>query len=239
MIVTVKSMKEKEDILRESEYLHYNRDIDTDKCNSISHLWMKPELIRVEPEELIYDNDKATNGPSIEDESYRKLKKRELKDKSKVDPTTGCWIMQKGKNDGKYAHIKCRRTKDSKEGNIKAHIVSYLIHHGETGGQQVQHKCHRPLCVNPDHLKLGTQRINEQDKVLAGNCHLAKLNENKVIDIKISLLMDSGKENIQRLADRYGVQSGTIKNIDKGKSWSYVKIPQDRYPQLETGVLAV
>jgi len=48
----------------------------------------------------------------------------------------------------------------------KAHRVSWEIHKGPIPvGKQVLHTCDNPPCVNPEHLFLGTNTDNVQDKV--------------------------------------------------------------------------
>jgi hypothetical protein len=61
---------------------------------------------------------------------------------------------------------------------VLAHRVSWIIHRGEIPegegyyGTVVMHQCDNPRCVNPAHLRLGTQAENMADKVAKGR-HIA------------------------------------------------------------------
>ena len=79
----------------------------------------------------------------------------------------GCWIWTAGKR-GNNGYGGFRVSKDS----IKlAHNVSYELYVGEIPkGMKVLHKCDNPLCVNPKHLFLGTQKDNVQDMRQKGHC---------------------------------------------------------------------
>lgn len=53
---------------------------------------------------------------------------------------------------------------------VDAHRLSFIIHKGYIpDGFYVCHKCNNRLCVNPDHLLLGTPSDNHRDGVLFGN----------------------------------------------------------------------
>jgi hypothetical protein len=54
-------------------------------------------------------------------------------------------------------------------GIAMAHRVSWVLHRGEIpDGALVLHKCDVPICVNPDHLFLGTQSTNLKDMAAKG-----------------------------------------------------------------------
>jgi hypothetical protein len=79
---------------------------------------------------------------------------------AKVIKTESCWIWTSTKNRKGYGTIKWG-PKDK-----KAHRVSYLIHKGDIpDGKIIMHSCDNPSCVNPDHLKIGTDQENISDCV--------------------------------------------------------------------------
>jgi len=57
----------------------------------------------------------------------------------------------------------------------KAHRQSYREYRGEIpAGLHVLHHCDIPLCVNPDHLFLGTHTDNMRDKIAKGRGNYPK-----------------------------------------------------------------
>jgi hypothetical protein len=55
--------------------------------------------------------------------------------------------------------------------NVKtyeAHRVAWMIFNGAINGMCVCHRCDNPLCVNPNHLFLGTNKDNVLDMVAKG-----------------------------------------------------------------------
>lgn len=72
-----------------------------------------------------------------------------------IDPITGCWIWTQ-KLRGNYSRMAAGRRKSR-----SAHVVSYEAVHGKVpAGLELDHKCRRPACVNPDHLEAVTHRVN-------------------------------------------------------------------------------
>lgn len=72
----------------------------------------------------------------------------------------GCWYWIGALNHDGYGQLSIKREV------FRAHRLSYSIHKGDLEGKQVLHSCDNPACVNPDHLRLGTQRDNMGDMAL-------------------------------------------------------------------------
>jgi len=107
---------------------------------------------------------------------------------------------------------------------VLAHRISFELHKGSIPvGQQVCHSCDNVLCINPDHLFLGNDRINSDDKV-AKNRHLKgeEIGLSKLTEAAIKHIRVSSKSN-STLAAEYGVVPATIYNVRSGRTWSWVK----------------
>jgi len=108
---------------------------------------------------------------------------------------------------------------------IPAHRASYLLNKGKIpDGLVVRHRCDNPICVNPDHLTVGTQKDNMQDclqrgrfNALRGEAHHgAKLTSGQVVEIR-ARLGDGADHSI--LAAQFGVGKEQIRRIGRGDSW--------------------
>lgn len=78
-------------------------------------------------------------------------------------PESGCWLWTGGANDMGYGSLGIGGKK------LYAHRASYEWFHGAIPkGMEVCHKCDVPLCVNPDHLFLGTHKENMSDSARKG-----------------------------------------------------------------------
>lgn len=91
----------------------------------------------------------------------------------------------------------------------------------------VCHTCDNPLCINPDHLFLGTPADNTLDckrknRLAKGSHHgRAKLTETQVIEIRNLLLQKT--LTIRQISKIFDVSSSTISSINVGKHWTHVE----------------
>lgn len=89
------------------------------------------------------------------------------------------------------------------------------------------HRCHNPRCINPDHLYLGTQQDNMDDKVLAGRQYNQQ-GENSPGNILTQVDVDYIRAHyVPRcpmfggvaLAAKFNVHKVTISNIVRRVTW--------------------
>ena len=113
-----------------------------------------------------------------------------------------------------------------RNGQKLAHRVAYEQAKGTIPPKMViRHMCNQKLCVNADHLEVGTQQDNMNDMVRAGRQHKpkgvknprSKLTEQQVEEVRQLLLTGVSQQSI---ADRYGVSQVSISSIKLGKCWS-------------------
>ena len=155
----------------------------------------------------------------------RPLKERFFEKVNKKGPIhpvlkTRCWIWTATKSAG-YGTIGI---------NGKTHLVHRVAYRNMVepipNGLFVLHKCDNPLCVNPDHLFLGTHKDNMKDRVskgrgARGEGHgMAKLKEQDVRTIR--QLYAEGMSGPQ-LALRFGVCFESIYSIVHRRKWIHVE----------------
>lgn len=150
----------------------------------------------------------------------------------KVRKTGSCWLWTGPRLRNGYGQIRLPRGKGT-----TAHRASWMVHCGDIpNGLSVLHRCDVRLCVNPDHLFLGTQQENMTDMVQKGRqgkprgerCGSSKLNDKAVASIRKDYA--TGRFTMFELADRYGVVFGTIWQIVRLKTWRHLHENTDPGP---------
>lgn len=141
----------------------------------------------------------------------------------KIDGPDDCWLWTRSRMKANW-HSQWR----NQAGSIElAHRAAWRLMKGAIpDGMFVLHKCDNPICMNPSHLFLGTQKDNLLDmwgkgrarpKSSLGEKHgMSKLKAESVLEIRKSSL-DS-----QQLACIYDVSPTTIDDVRKRKTWKHL-----------------
>lgn len=152
----------------------------------------------------------------IEERFMRHFEKRDIGE---------CWPWNGNINHSGYGVIS---KGGKKAGVLLAHRLSWEIANNQkiVRGKAVLHSCDNPKCVNPLHLRLGTQSDNVRDMQAKGRHvvihvrgqehHSAQFTEKEVIKIRAST-----KSN-RDLADHYGVHISSIRKIRSRVTWRHI-----------------
>jgi hypothetical protein len=115
-------------------------------------------------------------------------------------------------NNGRYGII---RSSDAPYPWLFAHRVAYELHFGKIPeGLHVMHKCDNPLCVNWEHLDVGTRQDNTRDMVSKDR---QKRSAFSVSDMEQVRSMRSGGATQQQIADEFGVSRPLVSMLLSGK----------------------
>lgn len=112
-------------------------------------------------------------------------------------------------------------------------------------GMVIRHKCKQnPLCVNEDHLEIGTIQNNADDRI-RDNTQLRgeEIYTNKLTETQAKELINSfgDNESAKSKALRYGVSVSTIYAINKAEIWRHLMTEEqiktrETYSKKETKV---
>lgn len=140
----------------------------------------------------------------------------------KVKKTKTCWIWQKHKDKDGYGIFWFEGK------NVKAHrFIFKLTYNIDPKKFLVCHYCDNTSCVNPDHLFLGTPRINSEDMRLKNRSAkgekigISKLKKSQVKEIINKYI--PYKYSSVKLATEYNVSHPTILRIIHGDTWAWTR----------------
>jgi len=130
----------------------------------------------------------------------------------------GCWLWTGAKSNNRFGIVKWKKR------TWKASRLIYTLLKGEiTEGMYLLHSCDNELCVNPDHLREGTQKDNMKDMYDRGRQkhnptsgeqhHNAKLTWDMVARIRL----DTRPQHI--IAKECGIAQQTISEVKTNKIW--------------------
>jgi len=148
---------------------------------------------------------------------------------SKIHHEDDCWIWTDAPGTDGYGKFQCADGRTE-----RAHRTSWRLFRGVIPkGLLCLHRCDRPLCVNPDHLFLGTRRDNIQDMISKGRKPKprATINAETAAVIKGRLLLGDGPTAIAR---DLGISNGVVHGIKYLNNWSDVapSVPDDKVEKI-------
>lgn len=104
------------------------------------------------------------------------------------------------------------------------HRLVYQEHFGRIDEDLViRHKCDNRLCINPEHLEIGTHSENVMDRDIRHRTAIGNRNgRSKLDEDKIRYIRNSNLSQA-KLGEMFGVDKKTIRCIKKNLTWKHVK----------------
>lgn len=136
---------------------------------------------------------------------------------------SGCWVYQGGVSSNGYGIVSVNNK------SVQVHRVAFELRVSRIpDGQCVCHRCDVRLCINPEHLFLGTKGENNTDRRRKGrndvrrgeSNHMAKLTEQQAIELieKVTSQRISSRE----AAERFGITQKAVNAIVRGARWAHL-----------------
>jgi hypothetical protein len=131
-----------------------------------------------------------------------------------VRKTESCWLWEGPKTLAGYGLLWTGAK------YIYAHRYSFASANGDIeAGKFVLHACDIPRCVNPAHLRVGTQADNMQDVIVRGRGargerhYMSKLTAAAVEELR------TRKESATAFARRHGIRPDYARQVRRGVTW--------------------
>lgn len=140
------------------------------------------------------------------------------------DSQSPCWIYTGAKNGNGYGWL-------SRNGSqMTAHRWSWILQNGSIPkGAYVCHSCDNKICVNPDHLWVGTHDDNMKDMAKKGRGRKTNprgekhvnsiLTEANVLEIRER---HKAGEGYSALGREFGVNEATVRLAVKRRNWAWL-----------------
>lgn len=88
------------------------------------------------------------------------------------------------------------------------------------------HNCDNTICVRPDHQRIGTPTDNMRDCLLRGRKNGRPHGRSRLIpeDVRaIRVRLKAGVNDLQEIADEYGITKGAVGHIKYGITWAWLQ----------------
>lgn len=130
----------------------------------------------------------------------------------------GCWVWIGSEHKGGYG--KFSYVLNGTPTTTRAHRYSFMLKYGfmPSPTSLICHTCDNPRCVNPEHLFMGSNQDNSDDK-LKKNRQSSKLNNAQFL--KIRQLYAQGTVPVE-LAKLFHMTSKTIYDVIRRRTWKHI-----------------
>ncbi len=131
----------------------------------------------------------------------------------------GCHVCTSHKpNDSGYPRVMINKSMTT----IYRHL--FIEKHGEIdSGNVIRHKCDNTMCINVDHLEIGTHQDNMDDMVERGRSLKGEKNVQAILSEEDVLSIRKDKTSTNKsLGKIYGVSHSTISAIRLRKIWKHI-----------------
>jgi hypothetical protein len=139
----------------------------------------------------------------------------------KISAPENCWLWAGRRTAAGYGSFYAL-------GEGRAYRVAWILFQGQIPkGKWVLHRCNQKLCVNPNHLYLGSREDNTRDMIQCGIIK-TKLAPHQVLEIRElagppATAPGTGVSKIQvALAEKFGVSRVTISRIQRRAGWRWL-----------------
>lgn len=133
-----------------------------------------------------------------------------------VEKTDSCWFWTGYKDKDGYGIASIKQKK------LAAHRAAHILFIGPIPENMlVLHNCNNSSCVNPDHLRLGTQKENIADQIKAGT-NVGKNRITAILNETLVKYIRSSNKPYRELATELGVTHYCIWDVLKRRSWNHV-----------------
>ena len=137
-----------------------------------------------------------------------------------VDQRGNCWLWTGKLNLTGYG--KFWGVQDGVGFNV-AHRFSYHIHYGPVpSGLLCLHSCDNRWCVNPEHLRVGTQTENQAESKAKGRAAIGSLHGNSKLTEKQARFAKESKISPNVLGARWDIHPSVITKIRTGVNWKHI-----------------
>jgi hypothetical protein len=131
------------------------------------------------------------------------------------EPNSGCVLWTASTFPNGYGQFHIPQEWGYSRTRMQAHRVAWILERGDPGNLLVCHRCDNKLCVNVDHLYLGTYSDNLRDSYIRGP-RRGSLSASDVASIRDSTLQT------KLLTEKFGINRSTVQRIRNGTTWKTI-----------------